>query len=47
MMADKSPPFSPLPCETEIMTTGNEDIKDETKCRETALEKMLCGAEFL
>lgn len=47
MMADKSPPFSPLPRETEIMTTGNEDIKDENKCRETALEKMLCGAEFL
>lgn len=49
MMADswEKSPFSSIACKPEMMAIGNEDGKDEAKCKETALEKMLCGSELL
>lgn len=48
-MADcwEKSPFFCIAYKPQMMAIGNEDSKDETKHKETALEKMLCRSEFL
>lgn len=40
-------PFSHIAYKPEIIAIGSKDCKDEAKCKETALRKMLCGSELL